>query len=81
MLRASNHFLLRKKLKPLYNRKYLFISENIHTLPDGTSDSARRSIRFPHPVFRDVGRKQRDLKAEQEAQYHIKYEIQIFPNT
>jgi len=81
VLRASDHFRLRKKLKPLYNRKFLFISEDIHTLPDRTGDSTQRSIRFPHPVFREVGRKQRNLKAEQEARYRIKYDIQIFPNT
>jgi hypothetical protein len=81
VLRASNHFRVRKKFRTLYNRKFLFIWEDIHTLPERIGDSAQHSIRFPHPVFREVGRKQRDLKAEQEAQYHIKYDIKIFPNT
>lgn len=68
MLRASNHFRVRQKLRPLYNRKFLVISEDINALPERTGDSGQRSIRFPHPVFREVGRKQRDLKAEQEVQ-------------
>jgi hypothetical protein len=32
-----------------------------------------------HPVFKEVSRKQNDLKAEQEAQYHIKCDIHFFP--
>jgi len=54
-------------LRPLYNRKFLFISENIQTYPERVDDSMKRSVIFSHPVFREVGHKQRDLKAEQDA--------------
>jgi len=67
VLRASNHFRVRQKLRPLYNTKFLFISENIHTYPETVDDNVQRSITFSHPVSREVGRKQRDLKAEQDA--------------
>jgi hypothetical protein len=72
---------VRQKLRPLYNKKFLFISEDIHTLPEGTGDSEQHRIIFPHAVFGELDRKQRELKTEQEAQYHIKYNIQIFPKT